>query len=153
MHSHLFSILPLATDSYEKSSSEAFCLSEKFGKTVTLVKKSPLDELKVSKAKKFILKGSLMINWNLRTVGGWLSPTEKKLLLGRYGYFYLFCLGVQAEFCDYRFLIGGFSMQSGVWMLVIGCGCHIVPFFSSSLTAFAQWGLAGNWIQMAIMSG
>lgn len=77
MHSHLFSIQTLATDSYEKSSSEAFCLSEKFGKTVTLVKKSPLDELKVSKAKKFILKGSLMINWNLRTVGGWLSPTEK----------------------------------------------------------------------------
>lgn len=98
MYFYFFSILSFVIDFCEKLSSEVFCLSEKFGKIVILVKKSLLDELKVLKVKKFILKGSLMINWNLRIVGGWLSFIEKNFCREDMGIFIFFVLVFKLSF-------------------------------------------------------
>ena len=82
-------------DSYEKSSSVrfSFCLNEKFGKAVTLVKKKHSDELKVSKGKNskgnFDDKLEFVDSWRMTETPPPPPPPKKKknLLLQRYGYF------------------------------------------------------------------
>lgn len=52
-----------------------------------------------------------------------------------------------------RSLKSCYLMQIGVWMLEAGCGCPVVPSFSSFFTATAQWVLAEELTQMGIISG
>lgn len=52
-----------------------------------------------------------------------------------------------------RSLKSSYSTQIGAWMLEAGCGCPVVPSFSSFFTATVQWVLVEELTQMGIISG